>query len=203
MAYVYDIFLSYKRHRESLRWLDEHFQPLLEYYVEEHAGERPKVFRDDQVIEAGDTWPTQLGTALGSSRVLVALWTKTYFHSHWCNRELALMAARERSVGLRSAKRPHSLVIPVVLHDCNDLPQGLAERQHVPMHDYFNVSMQRESSLREKLANLIDQKIAPAVVAAMRSAPRWKKTWKTDGADEMMSQFQRLHAPSQKKVPRL
>ena len=71
------------------------------------------------------------------------------------------------------------------------------------MHDYFNVSMQRESSLREKLANLIDQKIAPAVVAAMRSAPRWKKTWKTDGADEMMSQFQRLHAPSQKKVPRL
>jgi hypothetical protein len=35
--YDYDIFLSYKRHRESRQWITEHFQPLLEYYVGEDA----------------------------------------------------------------------------------------------------------------------------------------------------------------------
>ena len=102
MAYQYDIFLSYRRDPEAREWLVAHFQPLLKHYVEQELGRKVEVFRDDQDIEAGSTWPARLGGALGKSRTLVALWSKLYFHSDWCSRELSVMLARERAEKFRT-----------------------------------------------------------------------------------------------------
>src|SRR5262249_3704332 len=135
LTYEYDIFLSYKRHPEARQWLVEHFQPLLKFHVELELGREPRIFRDDQDIESGDTWPAHLGRALGNSRVLVALWTRTYFHSEWCSRELSAMLAREQDEGLRTAERPGGVIVPVVLHDCEQLPREVAVLQHVVMRE--------------------------------------------------------------------
>lgn len=47
VAYEDDIFLSYRRDPEARQWLVEHFQPLLNHYVEPELGREVTVFRDD------------------------------------------------------------------------------------------------------------------------------------------------------------
>jgi hypothetical protein len=200
--YTYDIFLSYKRHRESRQWLVDHFQPLLELFVELELGRPATIFRDDQDTEAGTTWPAHLGNALGGSRVLVALWTKTYFHSEWCSRELSTMLARERDAAMRTAQEPRGLVVPVVLHDCETLPQQLAPIQHVAIREYFNPRMRRDSPLAEELAQRIKEHVAPSVVSAMNAAPSWRDDWPRQTAEEFLAVVKRTDPPRQTAMPR-
>jgi hypothetical protein len=177
VAYEYDIFLSYKRHPEARQWLVEHFQPLLEHYVELELGRKVAVFRDDQDVEVGGTWPAQLGGALGKSRTLVALWTRTYFHSEWCTQELSTMLAREQDARFRTPRRPAGLVFPVVLHDCEQLPSELAPLQSVAMQDCYAVRMARDSQRAEFLEQHIAKRLAPSVAPAVEAAPKWRAEW--------------------------
>jgi hypothetical protein len=98
VAYQYDIFISYKRHTETLGWIKKHFFPLLEHRVGLELGRDPEVFVHEvaQQIPAGANWPVELGETLAGSRILVALWTKNYFNSRWCAEELSHMLAREQ-----------------------------------------------------------------------------------------------------------
>jgi hypothetical protein len=200
--YVYDVFISYKRHSESRQWLVEHFQPLLEYHVGLELGWSPTFFRDDQDIEAGVTWPAALGQALGNARVLVPLWTRNYFHSEWCSRELATMLARENETGLRSAQRPGGLIVPVVLHDCEDLAPKLVPIHRVALTECYNVRMRRDSPLSEKLATYISTLIAPSVAKAIREAPPWQSDWPLTTAGEFLAAVMREGPPRQTQLPR-
>src|SRR3954466_15432006 len=98
MAYKYDIFISYPRHPETLTWIKKHFAPLLELRVGLALGNNPSIYVHEvnQQIPAGTSWPQALGEELGSSRILVALWTKTFFNSVWCTKEMTIMLGRER-----------------------------------------------------------------------------------------------------------
>jgi hypothetical protein len=200
--YEYDIFLSYKRHAEPRRWLVEHFQPLLEYYVELELGRKPLLFRDDQDIEAGTTWPAALGRALGNSRVLVSLWTRTYFHSEWCSHELSTMLAREQEEQLRTAESPAGLVIPIVLHDCEQLPAALDPLQRVILRDCFNPRMRHDSALAEALAANIARQVAPPVARAIIAAPLWRQSWPSATASAFLAAVKRPGQPRQAQVPR-
>ncbi|HEX8109846.1 MAG TPA: toll/interleukin-1 receptor domain-containing protein [Kofleriaceae bacterium] len=202
MAYEYDIFLSYKRHPESRQWLVEHFQPLLEFHVELELGRKVTVFRDDQDDEAGTSWPAHLGRALGNSRTLVALWTRTYFHSEWCSRELSTMLARERDERFRTAERPEGLIFPVVLHDCEQLPPKLPPMQFVAMQECFQVRMARNSQTAEILAQQISKRLAPGVASAVAAAPRWRAKWPLKTAGKFLAAVRRKGPPRQTQLPR-
>lgn len=101
VAYKYDIFISYKRDGETLRWIRRHFQPLLAHHVGLVHATNPEIYVHEvvQQIPAGTSWPQALGEELGASRVLVALWTKAFLHSEWCTKELAHMLGRQQAVG--------------------------------------------------------------------------------------------------------
>ncbi|HEX3483338.1 MAG TPA: toll/interleukin-1 receptor domain-containing protein [Kofleriaceae bacterium] len=202
MAYEYDIFLSYKRHPEARQWLVEHFQPLLEFHVELELGHRVTVFRDDQDDEAGASWPAHLGRALGNSRTLVALWTRTYFHSEWCSRELSTMLARERDERFRTAERPGGLIFPVVLHDCEQLPRKLVPLHYVAMQECFQTRMARNSQTAEILAQQIKDRLAPSVASAVKAAPRWRPSWPLKSATQLLNAILRRRPPRQSQVPR-
>lgn len=202
MAYEYDIFLSYKRHPEARQWLVEHFQPLLEFHVELELGRKVTVFRDDQDDEAGASWPAHLGRALGNSRTLVALWTRTYFHSEWCSLELSLMLARERDVRFRTARRPGGLIFPVVLHDCEQLPRKLVPLHYVAMQECFQTRMARNSQTAEILAQQIKDRLAPSIAAAIDAAPPWRSRWPLMSATQLLKSVLRKWPPRQDQVPR-
>jgi hypothetical protein len=120
VPYQYDIFISYKRNQETSRWIEDHFQPILAYAVELELGRPPIIYRDNSLHDGG-TWPIELGVALGSSRVIIPLLTKTYFHSEWCVRELSAMLSRENEMCCRTLAKPDGLIIPTVLHDCETI----------------------------------------------------------------------------------
>jgi len=199
MAYQYDIFISYRRNPETLCWINEHFKPLLELRVDFELGRKPTIFIDSQ-IESGTSWPAALGAALGGSRVLLALWTGNYLSSVWCTEELSHMLGREKMAKLRTAARPHGLVIPAFIHDGDTFPPKLRHIQHFEIQNTFNVRMARNSERAEALDAALTAQ-APAIAAAIRQAPAWRRAWPEKAVSRL---YQRFHqrASTQRSVPR-
>jgi hypothetical protein len=203
LDYEYDIFLSYKRDPEAREWLIDHFQPLLVAWVAQFLGYRPTVFRDDHAMEAGTTWPVEIGRALGRSRVLVSLWTKEYFESEWCGRELATMLAREDDEQLRTPVQPKGLIVPVVLFDCAQVPSAVQHMQRVELRDCFAYRMRRDSVRSEELSVLIRNEIASGVAAAIECAPPWRHEWPLTTAAMFLDAVKRPSPTRQTHLPRL
>jgi hypothetical protein len=201
MTYKHDIFISYKRSAENNRWIEKHFEPLLKHYVEEELGRQAAVFRDDKIHD-GSLWPVELGEALGHSRVLVSLWSNYYFSSAWCMKELDLMLVRERATGYRVSGRVSSLIVPCVLHDCENLE--FAELKQIQRRDLskcYNVRMRRDGRCAEKLATEI-AKAAKGIAESIHNAPSWQEEWPRVNAQHMLEILKMREAPSQKKPPR-
>lgn len=206
MSYEWDVFISYKRHPESREWLTDHFQPLLAHWLEQELGDTPKIFRDDANTETGVTWPAHLGQALGKARTLVALWSKTYFHSDWCTLELSTMLGRERDEQLRTEFNPGGLVVPVILHDCEsirDVPE-LAPILHVPeLKEAFTCRLERNSPEARALEKQIRYNIAPGLAAAIDAAPPWREEWPSETAKQFLAKLHKPARPRQTDVPRI
>jgi hypothetical protein len=199
MAYLYDIFISYKRGKETNLWIREHFQPLIEHCVELELGRKPTIYRDDQLSD-GATWPVDLGIALGSSRVLVPLWTKTYFHSDWCVRELSVMLDREKKTNRRTPANSDGLVIPIVLHNYEIAKPELKHVQYREIRKCFNVRMQRNSERAEQLADeLLDA--APGIAKFIENAPEWEPEWPHTTAADFLDVLLQKNQPQQNIVP--
>ena len=115
MGYKYDVFISYRRAGSASKWVEEHFVPTLEDCLAMELKE-PKVYFDGR-LETGTTWPIALASALATSRMLIALWSKNYLESDWCSLELAHMLARETNHGFRTENRPGGLIMLCVIHD--------------------------------------------------------------------------------------
>lgn len=115
MAYQYDVFLSYPRTKSAGEWVRNHFHHLLVECLEDELAERPRVFFDE-TMTIGTRWPENIRSALLHSRMLVAVWTPTYFKSDWCMAEWMSMLERERLLGLGTGDQP-GLVFPVTYSD--------------------------------------------------------------------------------------
>jgi hypothetical protein len=199
MAYQHDIFISYRRNPETYLWIIEHFVPLLQVRVEFEIGRKPDIFVDDQ-IESGTSWPAALGVALGASRVLIPLWTGNYLSSVWCMEELSHMLAREKAAGLRTAKRPHGVIVPAIIHDGDRFPKDLKHIQHFEIQKTFNLRMARNSARAEELDAMLTAE-APAIAACIENAPPWRKQWPAQATAKFFKRFHQKQAV-QTTVPR-
>jgi hypothetical protein len=192
MAYEYDIFISYRRHPETLAWVRAHFLPLVEHWVGLELGRDPLIFVHEvqQRFAAGGAWPVQLRRTLGGSRVLVALWTKNYFTSRWCVEEFAHMLGRELVRRSCAGASEFGLLIPVVIHDGTDFPAELNDIERIEIQRFYNTRMSQQSPLAEEFAaSLRDH--AWALAGAIRHAPTWRRDWPTDEVDALFDRFYR------------
>jgi TIR domain len=203
LAYSYDIFISYKRHTETLAWITTHFFPLLEHLVGLELGRDPGIYVHEvaQQIPAGTIWPQALGDSLAESRVLVALWTKNYFNSRWCTEELAHMLARERHVGCRGAGNAFGLIVPVIIHDGQDFPNTLDYIEKLEIQSFYNTRMRKDSELAEQLSEALKVH-ARGFASAIENAPPWRPDWPAEAAEALFEAFYRPADPSQNRVPR-
>jgi hypothetical protein len=199
MAYLHDIFISYRRRPETLSWIRKHFVPLLEVRLEFELGRKPNVFVDD-MIESGTSWPASLGVALGSSRIMIALWSGNYLSSRWCVEELSHMLGREKAAGLRSVEREHGVIVPAFIHDGQKFPKALQHIQYFEIQKWFNLRMARDSARAEELDAVMAEQ-APAIARCIEHAPPWRKQWPTQAARRF---FKQLHQEEgiQTTVPR-
>ncbi len=199
MSYKHDIFISYRRDPETLRWIKRHFVPLLSLHVGFELARPPAIYLDEQ-IESGSSWPLSLAHALGASRVLLPLWTANYFTSPWCTEEFGQMLRREEMLKLRTPKKPNGLIIPAFIHDGKSFPAKLQYIQRFEIQPCFNPRMATDSPLAEALAATLATE-APAIAARIRNAPRWRKEWVAAAATGFQKAF-RQRAKTQQKVPR-
>lgn len=168
MPYEHDIFISYRRNTETLAWIKRHFEPLLKLRVGLELGRDTDVYLDEQ-LESGTTWPVQLARELAASRILIPLWTKTYFNSIWCTEEMGHMVSREEETGRRSRDNPSGLIIPTIIHDGEQFPPNLSHMQRIEIQRFFNVRMREDSPRAEELDDVINgaaQGIANAISSA-------------------------------------
>jgi hypothetical protein len=200
MAYRYDIFISYKRHPETLGWIKTHFEPLLSNSAEMALGYNPAIFVHEvnQQIPAGAIWPQFLGEELGASKVLVALWTGTFFNSAWCMKEMSHMLSRE---GERGPGRKYALVIPAIIHDGEELPQSLTFIQSMDIKSCYNPRMRKDSEKAEQLFELI-RVHAKGIAQAIRDVPDWNPAWPQVAADAFFAEFYKAAARVQSQLPR-
>lgn len=170
MDYLYDVFISYRRHREWTPWTREHVRNLLDAYLTPEMGNPPNLFVDEE-IEPGADWPHRLGDALARSRVMVAIFSGDYFGSDWCLHELDLMYAR-------LLRFPDSrLIIPVLGHDGEMIPDEIDRIQRFDLSRFRNTDLQRRTPLYQEFSDAI-KKLAPHVAAAIGTAPPFEAEWR-------------------------
>jgi hypothetical protein len=200
MSYKYEIFISYKRHKETLGWIKRHFAPLLEHRVGLALGAEPRIFVHEinQFISAGEHWPQSLGEAIGASKVLIALWTKTFFNSVWCTKEMSLMLARQ---GERADHQRYGLVIPAIIHDGEDFPAKLQFVQAMDIRSCYNTRMRDDSLKAEELSDLIEIH-AEGIASAIRAAPAWNPAWPQAASEELFRTLYRAEPPVQDELPK-
>jgi hypothetical protein len=150
--YRYDVFLSYS-HKESWpRWVDKIFLDVLRHWLGEELPRPVEIFRDVQIIRGGHNWLEELEIGLAESRIIVALWCRSYFMSKWCRRELAAMLARAQN--FRERGIDDRIICPLVIHDSyRDVLPDLVRDMHVEAIDaYAEPFMTPESPRREQLS---------------------------------------------------
>jgi hypothetical protein len=200
MAYKYDIFISYRRDNLTRRWIETHFVPLLEHHINLELGRKPIIYIDT-LLENGTTWPIALGSALGASRTIIPLWTKTFLNSEWCSCEIGHMLERENKNGYRTIEKPGGLVFPTVIHDGETMPISLTTIQKIEIQECYNVRM----SVDSPKAEILDDRLRPLgrdITDAISNAPAWKQDWQIDAVNSFVQQFHIKEESIQSQPPK-
>lgn len=200
MDYRYDIFISYRRDDQTKIWIDRHFIPLIQHHVFNELGRAPVIYIDSQ-LEAGSTWPLELGNALGTSRTIIPLWSKTYLNSVWCTCEISHMLERETKAGLRTTEKPYGLIFPVIIHDGETMPINLSSIQKAEIQECFNVKMSADSPRAEILSDKLST-LGRVIAESICHAPVCQADWGIESANAFYRQFYKDVAAQQVQTPK-
>lgn len=188
MAYQWDVFLSYKRSNDWPAYIEKHFLPKLQHWLDTALGRTSKIFVDVHEIETGEEWPYQLAHALAHSKVMVCLWSKEYFSSKWCALELTQMLARRKSLTGPSGAPP-SLILGVLIHDSENLDHALNGIQKFALQKYASPWIAEGSLTAERLSEEIER-LAGHLVKALVNAPEYDDSWPNLVTAEFMRMFE-------------
>jgi hypothetical protein len=174
MAYQHDVFISYRRELLWTPWTRDHFKKLLSCYLQQELGRQPEIFVDERIVVGAD-WVDDLGEHLATSAVLVAIFSGDYFGSDWCLHELDLMLERSRAVP-KAKPDDARLIIPVVVHDGELIPQPVKRLQPAQLDKYRIAYICEQTPDYHEFSKAM-KALAPAVAAAIRNAPDDDPTW--------------------------
>jgi hypothetical protein len=202
MGYHHDIFVSYKRDPETLSWIGNHFLPLLKVTLSHWLQRDPDIYIHEITdnIKVGTAWPVELGEEIAASRLLIALWSGNYMTSRWCAKELCLMLAREKEAKCRTTYNKYGLVIPVIVHDGENVCEIVGNTQNLDIKPCFNTRMRKDSPKAEELFEKLRDH-AEGISNAILHAPPWKQEWPTHSAEELMNIYLQPD-PQQAGLPR-
>jgi FxsC-like protein len=127
----FDAFFSYAR-EDYCPYMDKFYRDLKEEVrlLLGAAKGDPILFRDEQDIDIGKPWRSEIINALQSAQVLVAVQTPRYFTRPYCGKEFGVMKTRESL--LRTPSESIAAVIPVTWGPCVDLPAAVKQYQQAP-----------------------------------------------------------------------
>ena len=174
--YEYDVFLSYRRAGSVNGWMHNHFYPKLVESLTDELNHWPEIYLDTEQ-DVGDRWPQRLEYALLRSRIMLCVWTPSYFGSDWCLAEWESMKLREQALGMANRHAPGGLVYPIRLKDGDSFPKEAQETQYLDMKPWAYSSPVFQQSVKflefeEKVAG-----IAEDLAGRLRQVPTWEPHW--------------------------
>jgi TIR domain len=176
LAYLYDVFVSYRRRSPVYDWVHVHFFPLLRGHLDALGPRDIDVFVDT-TIETGDAWPEALKAALRRSRVLVPVLSANYFRSDWCMAEFETIRERERLSGFRTTDNPHGLILPVRFSDGTFFSSDAQAIQYFDMSAWCVSAPGFAASETFVPFELAVAEFAQQVVDRLDDAPVWRDDW--------------------------
>jgi hypothetical protein len=182
--YIYDVFVSYKRHTDWDEWYRTHLLTLLKKYLHlEMKNKDPSVFIDKE-IQPASVWPHKLGSALARSRILIPCLSSKYFESPWCMLEFELMLDRLK-------RHPSSAIVwPLIVHNCETLPDevGMIQSTHLEGR-FFNADIVKGTPLYQDFSAAV-KGYSPSISTAISSAPDYDPQWEK----ECIQRFEHLYS---------
>lgn len=173
MSYINDVFISYKRDVAWTPWTREHFKGLLQAYLLDDLGRKPEIFLDER-IEVGADWVDALGENLAKSKVVVVLFSGSYFGSDWCVHELDLIVERARQ--LKGVSPEARLIIPVIGHDGDQIPDPVDRIKPADIRKYRVASINKNAPDYYEFDKAIKD-LSPAIARAVEIAPAFDDSW--------------------------
>jgi hypothetical protein len=151
-GYQYDVFLSYSRAQQWPTWVERTFLPIVEHWLSAELGRDVRIFHDMRSISIGQHWPNELEYGLAASRIMITLWSRSYFRSDWCRRELGALMCRaehQRSRGLTG-----QIIFPIAIHDSTraDVPSAARDLQLQKIQQFADPFIHQDSPMREELS---------------------------------------------------
>lgn len=111
------------------------------------------------------------------------------------------MLAREKEAKCRTTDNKYGLVIPVIVHDGENVCKIVGNTQNLDIKPCFNTRMRKDSLKAEELFERLRDH-AEGISNAILHAPPWKEEWRTHSAEELMNIYLQPD-PQQAGVPRL
>lgn len=200
-TYKHDVFISFSHRGEWVDWLEEWFITRFRHHLGNELGNRePDVYVAKHQMHGGDIWPLELAKHHARSRSLLALCTKPYRCSPWCQLEFAMMRQREEIVGLRTSGNECGLIVPVIAHDCDDSPAFLAGIQPISIVGLTYRYLSKESREAQKLDQKIEE-IAVSVAKVIIAAPGYDPSWLDLNCDGFLKLFEEHQTTRSQRTP--
>lgn len=171
--YMHEIFISYKREENWTPWVRQ-FASYLKSYLQQDLGFEPRIFIDER-IEGGSDWVTEIAYNLATSKVVIPLFSKDYFSSHWCIHELDLMMERALHSG-SNIKNQCKLIIPALVHDGEIIPSEVNRTQLKDFKEFRTIGICPGTEKFLKYSETL-KAFSIEVTRALSSAPSFDVRW--------------------------
>jgi hypothetical protein len=172
VGYHHDVYMSFHREDLWLTFISRHFLPIFQHWLTAAMGRRVLIFFDEDLLETNDRWPSELAVNLATSRIMVCLWSTSYFRSPWCTAELGLMLARRKLVATEYASP--SLIVAAVAHGLP--PAQLSDIPQFDIREVTNPYMPRDSLSAQQLSLSI-REFSENVAHAIGRVPEYDPGW--------------------------
>lgn len=187
-SYKYDVFVSYRRRDRWPEWVSDTFIPLLTRYLNEELDWDVRITFDLDLEGSNVTWPYELAKRLEESAVLIPLWSRSYFRSHWCALEFSHMYERETYFELRTPDKPSGLICPAIVHDDKEgIPLELQTIQCVRLSEWTTCNLPPNSTDALLLEKAI-RDWAPHLAKVIRGCPP-AQNWPHDTGHRFIEKF--------------
>ncbi|MGH3565138.1 MAG: toll/interleukin-1 receptor domain-containing protein, partial [Pseudonocardia sp.] len=182
-GYEYDLFISYRRNGNVRDWMRNHFAPRLRECLVDELPREPRIFLDVE-LDVGTRWPDEIARALHRSHLLLAVWSPSYFTSHWCLAEWRTMRRREEILGLGELRNRSGLIYPIRFSDGDQFP---LEAQNVTQEMSFKdwrlpypqfVKSEKYLDFHQAVIDLAER-LAPR----FDDPPLWQPDWPVERPD--------------------
>ena len=127
-------------------------------------------FLDTENIQVGDLWANRIIEALKHSRLLLAVWTPSYFRSPWCQFEWETFEQRSKLLAT-------PLTVPLLLADGEYLPEQAKAIQYRDVRSYARTGS--AFKLTERYIKFEDeiQELATDIARMLDAVPAALSDW--------------------------